>query len=95
MHDSVNKLFENIDYNEATKQNNENIIMFKGQDDYDLPKISVNIDSNDGRFQMDNEYDKLTREVAIDLDEINLDEIDPQSEEFSDLPYLPNILFYI
>lgn len=72
-----------VDSEEGAKES----ILFKAQDDYHLPhKTEIAITEGDQRFSMDNEYDKLTQEVAIDLDEIDLDKIDPQGEDFKDLP---------
>lgn len=72
--------------NAGDDASNGESILFKGQDDYDLPKVEVSIDPSDGRFQMDNEYDKLASEVAVDLESIDLDSIDPNSAAFAALP---------
>lgn len=62
--------------------------MFRKQDDYDLPEIKggIKVKQNDNRLMTDYEYDRLTKDINDDLDDIDLDRIDPQSEEFEKLP---------
>ena len=62
--------------------------MFKQQDEYDLPVLNNGIkkDSSDTRLMADNEYERLTSDIKDGLDEIDLDNINPQSKEFTNLP---------
>ncbi|KAG7918228.1 hypothetical protein OGATHE_000989 [Ogataea polymorpha] len=68
------------------KKENENRI-FRRQDEYDLPHIeSFKVDKNDQRVITDYEYDRLTSDLQDELGGIDLDTIDPKSEEFARLP---------
>lgn len=62
--------------------------MFRKQDDYDLPvlKGGLRVEENDNRVTTDYEYDRLTKDISDDLDNVDLDHINPQSKEFSNLP---------
>ena len=62
--------------------------MFKGQDDYDLPNLKegIKVNAADNRLMTDYEYDRLTKDISDDLDDIDLDKINPQSKEFERLP---------
>jgi len=62
--------------------------MFKGQDDYDLPNLKegIKVNAADNRLMTDYEYDRLTKDIGDDLDDIDLDKINPQSKEFERLP---------
>lgn len=72
---------------EKEKRQEKESHLFKGQDDYDLPSIKeIKVDQNDNRLTTDYEYDRLTKDIQDDLDDIDLDNIDPQSPEFERLP---------
>ncbi|KAG7749770.1 hypothetical protein KL912_001771 [Ogataea haglerorum] len=68
------------------KKEKENRI-FRRQDEYDLPHIeSFKVEKNDQRVITDYEYDRLTSDLQDELGGIDLDTIDPKSEEFARLP---------
>lgn len=73
---------------ERERQNKENESkMFRKQDDYDLPYLEkIEKDKNDRRFQHEGEYDTLSREVQEELDNVDMNSVDPTSPEFSKLP---------
>ncbi|GAV30565.1 hypothetical protein PMKS-004079 [Pichia membranifaciens] len=61
--------------------------MFRGQDDFDLPNHGpIKVTEDDKRVMTGYEYDRLTQDINDDLDGLDLDNIDPQSEEFEKLP---------
>ncbi|QPG75200.1 hypothetical protein FOA43_002550 [Brettanomyces nanus] len=71
---------------ESEKKEEESRI-FRKQDDFDLPQIEeFKIDKKDERMVADYEYDRLTQEIHEDLDNIDLDSIDPISTSFDRLP---------
>lgn len=84
-----------IEENNNEQTDNEDAInkgkeskFFQKQDDYDLPNLEngINVDKNDNRLMTDYEYERLTKDISDGLDEVDLDNIDPQSAEFSRLP---------
>lgn len=61
--------------------------LFRGQDDYDLPNRGpIKVAEDDKRVMTGYEYDRLTQDINDDLDGLDLDNIDPQSKEFENLP---------
>lgn len=69
-----------------TKERERENTRFKQQDEYHLPKRTITVDEDDNRLMTENEYTRLTREIDCGLSDIDLDNINPQSKEFSSLP---------
>lgn len=85
--DEDSSIVQEEDSQEKEKRQEKESHYFKGQDDYDLPSIKeIKVNRDDNRLTTDYEYDRLTKDIQDDLDDIDLDRIDPQSEEFAKLP---------
>lgn len=79
-----NAMFEQVGDKPAEKQEEK---PFRKLDDYHLPSIKgFEYSVKDNRMITDYEYQRLTEEMEDDLGDLDLDRIDPKSQEFAELP---------
>lgn len=78
---SPNKQLNSANNNTSTKNK-----IFRKDDEYDLPTMKEVKYENDNRLITDYEYERLTSDLRDEIGDIDMDKIDPTSEEFEELP---------
>ncbi|GME80906.1 unnamed protein product [[Candida] boidinii] len=80
---SPNKRLDNANASNTTTTKNN---AFRKDDEYDLPTMKEVKYENDNRLITDYEYERLTSDLGDEIGNIDMDKIDPTSEDFDELP---------